>query len=224
MRNGMTGLCVGVALMLGSACQSAGGLNCGPDCLDGHLSDFLAALQKHDHSGAKLGESFRATENGVEVARGDGIAKSLTALGDVQRRYFDPLTGQAAYLGTVREGASVALAGIRIRVQTGEIVESETFIARQGDALFSPEGFAALPPRVSTPLPAAKRRPRDEMIAVANSYFEGLATHDSSKVPRIKGCDRLENGTRVTNRPALSDPRMRGLADLLSDTIMALLM
>jgi hypothetical protein len=198
-----------VALVLLPSCASTAQSNsaeCGRNCLGDHLTGYLSGLEKHRIADLKLASVYRATENGTEVPMGNGLAKSVTALGNVQRRYFDPVTGQAAYLGTVREGAETALVAIRIRIDRGEILESETFVARKGDALFSPEGFSTLPPREPAPLPASKRRPRTEMISVANAYFEGLATHDSAKVPRIKGCDRLENGTRVTNRPPREAP------------------
>lgn len=200
---------LGFALAALASCASPGGAAsavCDRNCLSTHLIDYLDALQKHDLSGAHLAASFRKTQNGAELARGDGLAGSLTALGAVQRRYYDPVAGQAAYLGTVHEGADPALVAIRIRIERGAITESEEFVARPGDALFSADGFAVLPPRVPNPLPAADRRPRTEMIAAANSYFEGLATHDSSNIPRVKGCDRLENGTRVTNRPPRAAP------------------
>jgi len=197
----MRALLSGLTLVLLAGCASSGGGgSCDRACLAAKLSTYLAAVQKHDLSGAALAPTFRATENGVDTPRGAGIAKSLTALGDVQRRYVDPVTGRAAYLGTVKEGEATSLVAIRIRVEAGAITESETFIARKGDALFSPEGFAALPPRAG-PIDAGKRTPRAEMISAANSYFDGLSRHDSTKVARVKGCDRLENGARVTNRP-----------------------
>jgi hypothetical protein len=185
-----------------SACTSTGGsAACDRTCLGGQLDSYLSAVTSRDLAKVRLDAAFRATENGAIVAKGEGIAKSITGLGDVQRRYFDPVTDQAAYLGLVQEGDAVALTAIRIRVKGGKILESETFIARKGDALFSPDGFRADPPRLASPLPAADRTPRAGMIAAANSYFEALQTHDSSIVPRVTGCDRLENGTKVTNRP-----------------------
>jgi hypothetical protein len=191
-----------VALASLSGCASMGGAaSCDRACLGKRLDSYLAAITGHDMGNAPIAANFRATENGVTVAKGEGIAKSVTALGDVQRRYFDSVTGQAAYLGLVQEGDAIALTAIRIRIEAGKISESETFVARKGDALFSVEGFRADPPRQMQPLPADDRTPRAQMIAAADSYFEGLQRHDGSIVPKIPGCSRLENGTRVTNRP-----------------------
>ena len=39
------------------------------------------------------------------------------------------------------------------------------------------------------------------MIAVANTYFQALQTRDPEfVVPSVRGCPRLENGTKVTGR------------------------
>jgi hypothetical protein len=205
MRKNLLVAILGVAL---SGCLSTGGAlaTCDRACLSGRLDAYLGALQKHDLSSVGLAPSFRATQNGIGLARGDGHASSLIALGDVQRKYLDPVSGQAAYLGLIKETVGTALVAIRIRIEGNVVVESEEFVARQGDTLFSPDGFEALPPRIPNALPRSDRRPRAEMIAAADSYFEGLATHNSVGIPRVEGCDRLENGTRVTNRPPRTAP------------------
>jgi hypothetical protein len=179
---------------------------CDRACLGQRLDAYVAGLQRRDLSQARIAPGFRGTENGLATPPGAGLGRTLTALGDVQRRYYDPITGQAAYLGTAKEGDATALVAIRIRIVDGLIAESETFIARRGDALFSPEGFTALPPRDPTPLPADKRSSREAMAAAANAYFDGLQSHSSANVPRVRGCERLENGTRVTNRPPRDAP------------------
>jgi hypothetical protein len=38
------------------------------------------------------------------------------------------------------------------------------------------------------------------MIAIVNSYFDGITSHDGSAVLAHPGCNRYENGTRVTGR------------------------
>ena len=38
---------------------------------------------------------FRQTENAINVPRGEGVWKTVTGLGKVQRRFFDAVTGQA---------------------------------------------------------------------------------------------------------------------------------
>lgn len=185
-----------VALVLASCVTAPSQTSCDRACLTQTMHTYLAALQSSDFAPAHLAGDFRATRNGAEIAPS---AMSFRALGDVQRFYADPVNGQAAYLGLVEETSGQALTAIRISVERGQITESEQFIARQGDTLFSLEGFRALPPRAAPP--SGARVSRDEMRAAAASYFEGLARHDSTIIVHTPGCDRLENGTRVTNRP-----------------------
>ena len=49
-------------------------------------------------------------------------------------------------------------------------------------------------------LPANERLPRDRLIAIVNSYFDGITSHDGSIIIAHPGCNRIENGFTVTNR------------------------
>src|SRR6478735_6978530 len=91
-------------------CDSAMAQNaCDRACLGGMLDRYLAAVIAHDRSKAPLAVGFRQTENAINAAPGKGVWQSVTALGKVQRRYFDPVTGQAGYYGTLMEGNETAL-------------------------------------------------------------------------------------------------------------------
>jgi hypothetical protein len=57
-----------------------------------------------------------------------------------------------------------------------------------------------LEPRV---VPAAQRLTREELIAVTNSYFDGITAHDGTAIMAHPGCSRLENGQTVSGDPAL---------------------
>src|SRR5262245_51427748 len=73
--------------------------DCDRACLKTTLDQYLNAVMKHDPSAAPLFTGFRQTENAVVTKPGMGVWKSLTALGKIQRRYFDAVTGQAGYFG-----------------------------------------------------------------------------------------------------------------------------
>ena len=82
---------------------------------------------------APLVVGFRQTENAINVRPGNGVWKSVTGLGKVQRRYLDPVTGQAAYYGTVEEGSDTAVVTVRVRVENRKLTEAEWFLARAND-------------------------------------------------------------------------------------------
>ena len=142
------------------------------------------------------------------MAPGGGVWKTVTGLGKMQRRYLDPVSGQAGYYGLLEEGASVALVTVRLRVQNRKLTEAEWYIARENDPglngprqpgrppanLFNPDYLIANPPPDRV-VPPAKRLSRDELIAVTQSYFDAITSHDNSVALTHPGCGRAENGS-----------------------------
>src|SRR4051812_14814974 len=123
---------VGLLLALGAR-EAQAQTNCDRACLRGMLDSYLAAVVAHKPSGAPLVAGFRQTENAINVMPGRGTWQSVTALGAVQRKYFDEVSGQAAYFGTVKEGDATAIVTIRVRVENRMLTEAEWYIARADD-------------------------------------------------------------------------------------------
>lgn len=170
--------------------------NCDRACLARSLDAFLASVVGHDPSRAPLAPGFRYTENAIDVKAGDGIWKTATALGRVQRRYLDPVSGQAAYFGLIEEGAETGIATLRIKVVDNKVTEGELVIGRRANGIFNAEGLIASPPRDRGAQNA--RTPREQMIKSANSYFDGLQGKDGSVIAAMPGCIRIENGVTMT--------------------------
>ncbi|MBV8846055.1 MAG: hypothetical protein JO307_24870 [Bryobacterales bacterium] len=187
--------------------------DCDRTCLKNTLDQYLNAVAKHDPSAAPLFVGFRQTENAVVARLGTGMWKSMTALGKVQRRYLDPVSGQAAYFGTIEEGANSAIVTVRVKIDNRKVTEAEWLIARKGDPglngpavpgqpagnFFDPDNLAANPPPDKA-IAKEVRSSREAMIAATNSYFDGITTHDGSIIMAYPGCSRLENGYTVTGR------------------------
>jgi hypothetical protein len=180
--------------------------DCDRACLRTTLDRYLQAVTTHDSSAAPLAAGSRETDNAVVVLPGTGVWKTVSALGAVQRRFFDTGAGQAAYFGTVLENDNPAVVTVRIRVQSRRITQAEWIIARKGalgatvnPALFDAENLAATPPpdRVAS---RESRLSRQEMVAVANSYFDGVNTREASIIHAHPGCLRVENGVTATGR------------------------
>ena len=200
---------------------------CDRACLDRMLGRFLDAVVVKDPSQAPLAIGFRQTQNSVLTPAGAGAWRTVTAIGPVQRRYFDPATGNAAFFGTVTDDGQPAVASLRLRVENGAITEGEWHIAHRGDPGISGEGSDVLfdvdkliasppPQRV---VPAADRLPRDTLVRIVNSYFDALAAGNGRSVIAHGGCSRFENGFEVTSRPIRSgDPTdgFEGLGDCTS--------
>jgi hypothetical protein len=137
------------------------------------------------------------------------------ALGKVQGRYFDPVTQNAAYFGTLEEiSGNAAVVTLRLKVADHKVAEAEWYLARKGDpgigvgagaqannAFWDPEYLTAHPP-VERIVPKAERVSREDLIAITNSYFDSLSARDGHIMIAHPGCVRLENGVLTTQRDA----------------------
>jgi hypothetical protein len=227
----------GALVILG--CDSALAQNaCDRACLGGMLDRYLAAVIAHDRSKAPLAVGFRQTENALNAAPGKGVWQSVTALGQVQRRYFDPVTGQAGYYGTLMEGKDTALVTVRLRVENRMLTEAEWYIARENDSglngprqpgrppanLHNPDYLALHPPRHEA-LTVKQSVDRAKLGRIVDSYFDAITSHDGSIALTHKGCGRAENGSpapggaflppdtaRAATPPAGQTPQQPGAA------------
>jgi len=161
---------------------------CDRACLLGMLDTYLKAVIAHDPSKAPLVVGFRTTENALNVRPGQGMWKTMTGFGAVQR---EP-----------------ALVTVRLRVENRRLTEAEWYIARATDPglngprraggppanSFNPEYLTANPPPDRS-VPAAKRLTRDDLERIVNSYFDAITSHDGSVALTHPGCGRVENGS-----------------------------
>jgi hypothetical protein len=203
---------VGV-LALGSAYGAAVSPSCDRSCLKTALDRYLDAVVEHNPAAAPLSVGFRQTENAVVRRTGTGLWQSAKALGKLQRRYFDPESGQAGYFGTLEESSGPAIVTVRLKVEDHKITEAEWVLSRKGDpgiggqaglqanaAFNDPDYLIAHAPGEHV-VPKGERVSRADLIAIANSYFDGLSAHDGTIIIAHPGCVRVENGVLTTQRP-----------------------
>jgi hypothetical protein len=215
------------ALIILAGCNSAltpsAQTDCDRTCLGEALDRYLAAVVAHDPAKAQLVHGFRQTENAINVAPGKGVWQSVTALGEVQRKYFDPVTGQTGYFGTVMEGEETAIVTVRLRVENRAITEAEWYIARANDPgmngprqpgqppanLHNPEYLTQNPPPQRV-VPAGERVDRATLARIVDSYFDAITSHDRSIALVHKGCGRAENGHPAPGGDFLPPALLRG--------------
>jgi hypothetical protein len=213
--------CAALVVIAGCAKPPPAADTCDRACLAPLLDTYLNAVVAHDPSKAPLVIGFRQTENALNVAPGQGLWQSVTALGQVQRKYFDPVTGQAGYYGTIMEGSETAIVSLRLRVENKQLTEAEWYIARANDPglsgprqpdrppanLHNPEYLAEHPPRQEA-VPVDKRVDRATLGRIVDSYFDAITSHDGSIALTHKGCGRAENGSPAPGGDFLPpDPR-----------------
>ena len=177
---------------------------CDRACLEGLVDAYLGAVVTHDPSPLPLAADVRYTENEQLLAVGDGFWHTATARGNYRHYFADPDLGQAGYMGTMKEGNTVLLMALRLRVQLGRITEIETAYFRPGGG--GPNDIAAMDARGAPEklwldaVPPRERLSRAELIEVANAYFDGVQRDDGhGYYPFTDDCDRIENGAHTTN-------------------------
>ena len=200
-------VCSVMMMAVGTASASAQEA-CDRACLRTMLDQYLNAVIKHDPAAAPLVVGFRQTENAISVRPGNGVWKSVTALGAVQRRYLDPVSGQAAYYGTMEESGGTAIVTVRVRVEGRRLTEAEWYLARADDPglngprqpgrppanLHNPDYLSKNPPPDRV-VPVNQRSDRATLVRIVNSYFDAITSHDNSVAMTHPGCGRVENGS-----------------------------
>ena len=180
---------------------------CDRACLNGFIDSYLAALAAKDPSKLPLTGEARYTENGSTLKLGDGLWGTIDSLGDYKLTFVDPATQEAGAFVTVKESGRQAIVGIRLQIQSAnKINQIETIVARSAPG----QGpFGNAPPPVLQPkpvfyadVPEAQRRDRAHMLAITNSYFEGLEEATETLTPFDPDCQRMENGMVTANNPA----------------------
>ncbi len=184
--------------------------DCDRACLEGFMNQFLDALLAHDPSTLPLAPTLRYTENGQDLAVGDGLWQTYTKHADYKLYVADPAAGQVAYLSVIEEGATPVIAYFRMQVANQQIAEMEILIAR--GSMGTLENLVTPKPIFLETLPPEQRRSREEMVRITDSYFTGLDTEESgANVPFHPDCQRQENGAILANNPDAAEGSMQRL-------------
>jgi len=169
--------------------------------LNGLVDQYLAALVAHDPSRLPLARTVKFTENGQTLRLGDGMWGPASGLGTYKLYFADPQAGQVGFFGVVEENGHPQILALRLKVDKGLIGEIETIVARkQPGAFCEPEGLVDRPIFGQAVAPS-ERRSRKVMVAIADSYFEGLELATGKLTPFAPNCTRIENGTVTANNP-----------------------
>ena len=208
-------LLAGLALALGAPAQAGGGSpglavapECDRACLTAAMDQYLAALVKHDASGLPLGRDAKFTENTARLRVGsEGLWVSASEAPTTFAIYaIDVSGGEAGFMGMMKAWGRPLLLSVRLKLVNGRITEIEHVTT----ADLRPGGLANLVtprPEFAEDVPAAQRVGRQQMINIADSYFEAAEQADGDLAPFAAHCVRHENGARTTsNSPPVPWP------------------
>jgi hypothetical protein len=166
---------------------------------------YLQALVAHDAAQLPVASSAKFTENGAVLSLGEGFWQTAGTL-QFQRNVLDPETCGAVVQAVFEEDGKQLIFGLRLKLEASELTEIETIVARSGplpgEAFFMPNTIVTTPqPEWEQAVPLAERSTREELIGIADAYFEGFETSgtpDYEPVPFADDCDRWENGVKTT--------------------------
>ncbi len=179
--------------------------DCDRACLNGFLDQVISAMAAHDSSSLPLAREVKYTENGQLLKIGDGFWGTASGSPTYKIYADDPQAGQAMFMGVLPENGAPVVLCVRLKVELHRISEIEAIVARkEAGSIARPENLVTPNPTFAETVPLAQRRSRQNMLAIANSYFNAIEKGHASFVPFDKDCDRVESGVHTTNNPPQS--------------------
>src|SRR5579862_2252427 len=179
--------------------------DCDRACLNAYVDRLLAAMAAHDASSLPLARDVKYTENGQLLKLNDGLWGTASGAPTYKIYADDPVAGQVMFLGVLPENGAPVILCLRLKVELHRISEIEAIVGRkEGGSIARPENLVTPNPIFSEIVPAAQRRSRQNMIAIANSYFNAIEKGHASYVPFDANCNRIESGVQTTNNAALA--------------------
>jgi hypothetical protein len=191
-----------------AAAGSVWAADCDRACLEGFVDRYLDAVIADQPSAVPLAPGVRFTEDGQQLAIGDGLWNTMRAKGHYRLFVSDVPAGQVAFFGSIEEDhrdptkGTPALIALRLKVRDRAIAEIEQIVIRDENAAKRVEALGAPNPIYLQTVPAGERMSRADLITTANKYFSGMQQNDGKgDYPFAPDCDRIENGGHATNVP-----------------------
>ena len=178
----------------------AEGTSCPRAELTALVDAYSAAMAAHDPAAVNLASSFRATENGVVVAAGEGgLWEGAGAWGEQNYLIDTERCGMVTW-GVIEEDGRLVHAAIRLQTNdAGAITEAEHIVGRENEFAFGPENVLETSyldwERILDP---DLRQSRAAMTAAATDYFDMFTEQPFVNAPFADWCDRWENGAKTT--------------------------
>ncbi len=195
----LAALALGASAIVPRAAGAAPAASCDRACLEGFVNQYLDALVAHDPARLPVTGDVRFTEDGQHLALGDGLWRTMTAMGTYRLIVADPAAERVAFLGSIREAGIPAMLALHLAIRDHRIAEIETLVQRSDRSAL---GFEKIGWKWTETIAPSERMSRNDLVRIANMYFSGMQQNDGKGVyPFAKDCNRIENGTFTTNAP-----------------------
>jgi hypothetical protein len=178
---------------------------CDRTCLEGFVDDYLAAMVAHDPKRLPVTATVKFTEDDVALKLGDALWGTASGLGKYKLYFADPEAGQVGFFGTIQENGTGAALALRLKIENRKISEVETVVVRSARTAMLMDNAGAPDPILLETVPAADRKPRGELIAITNQYFEAIEQGNGKVAPFDPECSRFENGMKTSGTAGCSN-------------------
>ena len=195
-------LCAAAALAACTSSEQSARSACDRACLEGFVDSYLDALVAGDPSRLPLAADVVFAENDQRLELGQGTWRTITGLGNYRHYFADVAAGQAGLITVLEENGTKIIYDLRLAIADGLIEEIEGLAIRDpnGAALYEERG--APHPKFMEFVPPEERLPREQLIAVGNSYLSGMENNDPNGDYSFfhDECDRWEHARETTNQ------------------------
>jgi hypothetical protein len=189
----------GIFILLGTFTYTLGSEQLNRQALINLMDQYLEALTNHDTSGVPLASEVKLVENTKVTPIGKGLWETATGgLTDFKIYVADPVAGQIAFLGVIEENNKPTILGTRLKVVDDKITEIDHLVIHSDDRPLNPN-MSQVRPGILKPLELSERVPRDQMLTIANSYYEAIIQDNGDIAPFADECQRRENGGTTAN-------------------------
>jgi len=163
------------------------------------MDKYLNALAQHDPSGIPFAKDVKLVENTEPIKIGEGLWKTATG-GPADFRIYvaDTTAGQVAFMGVIRENNYPTILAVRLKVAGGKISEIDHLVVHSNGTPLNPN-MSKVRPGLVEPVSPSERVPREEMLRIANSYYEAIVKDDGTIAPFADESQRRENGGITAN-------------------------
>jgi hypothetical protein len=190
----------GLACVMTERAAAWGTSSCNADCLAGIADHYRAAYVSHDKTKAPFASRVRFTENAVELPFPDGSWDVVTSEVGPPFTFTDPKSGGIGIYTAIMMREIPAFLAIRLKVEHGKITEIEHLMSTKRAVSGPPTPFGDVThlvhdPEMSRLLTDDEKRPRAELIRLADGYFATLSRNDGTLHTTFSAkCHRIENG------------------------------
>ncbi len=170
---------------------------CDRACLSGLITQYVDALVAQDPSTLPVTEDVRFTEDSADLQLGEGLWETVSGRGGFRQDYLDTEKQIAASHVELMEGDTIVLYSLLLHVEDSKIAGVETLVQRVApDSPYRPTELGGPIRGMNDPVPADRKMPREDMIATALTYTEGLriGNFTDGGTPFAPETYRVENG------------------------------